>query len=161
MRKLSVRDSALQGAGASVDVLISASAVSLITEDSLNAFSLGIETMGLLYGIPFLHEGRVVTKIETAVKLPTTATPNSVVVKREGEIPSGSSPREGSLVVGWYHSHTGAGNFMSSTDEATQGKWFSSPGSVSLVYDASHRTLCAYRLMEGDVAKASFHTYRD
>lgn len=140
-------------------VFISEAAASSIEEVSLFSLSGGKEAMGLLYGFPFSYDGRPMVKISGTVCLPTVASSLHVSVDHGGEMPPGKEVEEGSVVVGWYHSHTGVGNFMSGTDEATHGRWFSSPHAVSIVFDAVERSIEAYRMEDGKIVRAGLAVY--
>jgi len=42
---------------------------------------------------------------------------------------------DGSLMVGWYHTHPGLGVFLSGTDRRTQALYFSQPWQIAIVID--------------------------
>ena len=161
MRKVEFTEDARKALRAGVEVFISSGAASKIEQDGLKSFREGKECMGLLYGIPFRQEGRRQVKIEAAVSLPVNSTPHHVSVDRTTDMPEGQDAPPGSIVVGWYHSHTGVGNFMSGTDRNTHGRWFSSPFAVSIVFEAAERSLDAYRMVDGEFVRVRYELYRD
>ena len=149
-----------QAAREGASVFISSATASRIEEESLSSLSASKETMGLLYGFPFSYGGRPMVRVSGSVCLPTVASSIHVSVDHGGELPAGAGVQEGSVVVGWYHSHTGVGNFMSGTDEATHGRWFSSPHAVSIVFDAVEKSMAAYRMEDGKIVRVGLAIYR-
>lgn len=161
MRRVEIPEDARKALFSGAEVLISAGAVSRIERDGLESFLEGKECMGLLYGTPFSQEGRPLVKVEAAVALPVNSTMHHVSVNRTTEMPDGQGAPPGSIVVGWYHSHTGVGNFMSGTDRNTHGRWFSSPFAVSIVFEAAERSLEAYRMVDGEFVRVIYHICSD
>lgn len=142
-------------------MFISEAAVSRIVEESMSAYSRGQETMGLLYGFPLSVKGLAMVNVTGIMALPTAATAHHVSVDRSRELQGSLSPHDGGVVVGWYHSHTGVGNFMSDTDTATHVKWFSSPHAISIVFEAAEGKLVAYRLEGGTIVRAAHAVYSE
>lgn len=130
-----------------------------IARDSADALSKGMEAMGLLYGHPFMHGKRKLLRIEGAAALPTVGTMHHVIVDRKGDVDDSWSG-SGSVVVGWYHSHTGVGSFMSETDIRTHRRWFGETLSVAAVYEAVEKDLGIYMLVGGEAKRADFAVYR-
>ena len=57
-------------------------------------------------------------------------------------------------IVGWYHSHTNFGVFLSTQDIFTQESFFDNPGHVALVLDPLRRHVGAFVWREGRVVPA-------
>ncbi len=158
-RKVTMPSSAMRAAGSGAKVFISSGAAARIEEEGIESFNNGKESMGLLYGTPFRYNGRQLVRIEAAVSLPVNSTSHHVSVDRNGYIPEGQTVPDGCIVVGWYHSHTGVGNFMSGTDRATHEKWFRAPYAVSVIFEASDKSMCVYRLVRGESVEVLYSVY--
>lgn len=147
--------------GEGIDIFLSKRVLSKIAEESISELAAGKEVMGLLYGTPFSYRGRVMLTICGLANLPTVANSHHVSVDHDSSAPIHQEGIEGSVVVGWYHSHTGVGNFMSATDEFTHRRWFDSQYSVSMVYEAAEKSISVYRLKDGALVSVGYAEYSD
>ncbi|HII38589.1 TPA: hypothetical protein HA318_01125 [Candidatus Micrarchaeota archaeon] len=96
-----------------------------------------LEAMGLLSGQILSWKGQAYTVVNDYLTSENNATSVSVRFTRQAfsELAKQyhSSPRQ--IIIGWMHSHPGYGCFLSSTDLATQAKYFTEPFHVALVAD--------------------------
>jgi len=120
----------------------------LIRRISARMLEKGEESLGLLYGSFVETEGREITLVTYAEQLPSKGSSHRVSVDYLSDFHSDTP--QSFQVVGWFHSHTGAGNFMSETDIGTHMRWFGQR-SVSLIYEAVEGTLKAYTVVDGKV----------
>jgi proteasome lid subunit RPN8/RPN11 len=119
-------------------VFLSAEAVRKAVEWSRASFSQGREAIGYLLGRPFLSGGKLKIRVSDTAELPAVATAHHVEIDRNAACCFEISRNE--LIVGWYHSHTGQGCFMSATDIRTHERWFRQAYSVALVIEGSDGT---------------------
>lgn len=155
-RKVDLSGPALAAAKRGVSVFVDRKALEHVLSEGISAFRAGRECIGLLYGVPFLFDRRKLVKVERAVALPAKATQHHVSVDREGVFPEWGEGIGGMLIVGWYHSHTGVGNFMSRTDEITHRRWFTSDYSISIVFDAGNGSIQSYMSRDGSMGRVDF-----
>jgi proteasome lid subunit RPN8/RPN11 len=98
----------------------------------------GVESMGLLVGEAYTHRGRPYVVIEKYLTAGNESTRVSVRFSREalGELAREYMARHrGKVLAGWCHSHPSYGCFLSSTDLATQRRFFPEPWHVAMVVD--------------------------
>lgn len=139
-----------------IEIFLAKSVSGRIAEESLSALAVGKEVMGLLYGMPFKSNGRLMLTISGLASLPTVANSHHVSVDHDSATSINGEGIAGNIVVGWYHSHTGVGNFMSETDEITHRKWFGSRYSVSMIYEAEEKNIGIYRLKDNVIVSMKY-----
>ena len=108
--------------------------------------------MGLLVGEVFENNGEKYVVVEEYLTAPNNATSASVRFSENslGELASKlSKEHPGKLFVGWLHSHPGYGCWLSSTDVATQRKYFNEDWHVALVVDPTKQE-------QGSMSKRAF-----
>lgn len=159
MKRGSPPKGAEQAFSEGIDVFIARSVFEKIENESISALARGEEVLGLLYGSPFQFRGRLLLTVSGLASLPTNASPHHASVDHESKEPIKGDGWEGNVVVGWYHSHTGVGNFMSATDEITHRKWFNSPYAVSVIFEAVEKTMKMYRLKNDVVGRVDYAEY--
>ena len=86
-----------------IDIFLATRVLRKIAEESISELSAGREAMGLLYGIPFRFNRRLMLTICGMANLPTVANAHHVSVDHESAAPIHQEGIEGSIVVGWYH----------------------------------------------------------
>lgn len=138
--------------------MLTSRASSVIREAAERALGEDRECLGLLYG-QLLSDGRRFTALVLAAEeLPSRGTAAHVRVDKESLFRNGQAP--GRRIVGWFHSHTGAGSFMSETDIVTHQRWFKDQ-MVAIVYEAVHLDMKAYILSKGAPVEIPVLSYPD
>jgi len=120
-----------------IHVFLCSEAIRKAIVSARTSFSEGKEALGYLVGRPFLSGGKMKIRISGVVELPAIATAHHVEIDRDTGDNFEISIGDGELIVGWYHSHTGQGCFLSSTDTRTHERWFTQAYSVALVIEGS------------------------
>ncbi|MEM3852580.1 MAG: hypothetical protein QXP70_06225, partial [Methanomassiliicoccales archaeon] len=109
------------------------------------------ECIGLLYGTGAQSRGNAFYTIHSAIPLPSIANENHVSVDKGGYVTE-YRPPETMRIVGWYHSHLGAGCFMSPVDVETHRKWFGG-GGVAIVFDTVSKVMGAFAFNRSDLVR--------
>ncbi len=142
-------------------VFINARVIARVRAGAAASFLKQKETMGLLTGHPFYDGGELKLEIDDSVPLPVNADAHHVSVDRQAaELDCGQTFGE-SLVVGWYHSHTGQGNFLSETDRRTHDAWFDQKYAVAMVIEASENTISLYSKRDGALTAVQYKVFEE
>lgn len=140
-------------------VFVSTEAMHRARTHVADAYSHQCETMGLLIGHPFHNAGKMKLEITASVPLPVNADAHHVAVDRSSTELTGWGPGADGLVVGWYHSHTGQGNFLSGTDRRTHERWFDQPYAVAMVIEAAENTVGLYSKHNGTFVMMDYRLF--
>ncbi len=140
-------------------IFVSRRAITGAKERASEAFLHRKETMGLLIGHPFYDCGGLKLEIADSLPLPVDADAHHVAVDRHADELDWDETRGGSLVVGWYHSHTGQGNFLSETDRRTHNVWFNQPYAVAMLIEAAEGTIGVYSKRNGALTAVDYGVF--
>lgn len=102
----------------------------------------GLESMGLLLGEVYSHDGTQYVEVHDYITAHNDSTAISVRFTPEAfsQLARQLSKRHrDQLITGWCHSHPSYGCFLSSTDLSTQRRFFPEPWHVALVIDPLSR----------------------
>ncbi|PIT85078.1 hypothetical protein COU36_05340 [Candidatus Micrarchaeota archaeon CG10_big_fil_rev_8_21_14_0_10_59_7] len=124
---------------AQYDVYIEEAAVRKAERQFREAAKSGKEAMGLLLGNVFKNKGAEFVFAKEYVTAPNDSTAVSVRFTRQAFAELSENIRGKGVIVAWAHSHPGYGCFLSSTDMATQHKYFSERFHFALVMDPTRR----------------------
>ncbi|VVB67166.1 JAB1/Mov34/MPN/PAD-1 ubiquitin protease [Candidatus Norongarragalina meridionalis] len=150
---------------AQYDVYIDEAAVRKAEKQFRDAARNGKEAMGLLLGNVFHSDGSEFVHATDYVTAPNDSTAVSVRFTRQAFSELSGKIRGKGLIVAWAHSHPGYGCFLSSTDMATQHRYFSEKFHFALVMDPTRREGSAmlkraFRLKDGGYEEVSFAVVR-
>ncbi len=140
-------------------VFINARAIIQVRKRASEAFSELKETMGLLLGHPFYDSGELKLEVSESVALPVNANAHHVAVDKQALEFNWNETAGGNLIVGWYHSHTGQGNFLSETDRRTHELWFNQPHAVAMLIEASENTIGIYSRRGGALTAVDYNVF--
>jgi proteasome lid subunit RPN8/RPN11 len=141
------------GEGRPIGLYVAADAAKAVERMVAAGAKADVESMGLLLGdafvdehdLPFAVAGALVTAPLQATRTHVRFNPNRFIeLAREME-----SVAFEHLIVGWVHTHLGAGVRLSPVDHATQRRYFGAPHQVTWVLDPVDRRSGATRL-QGD-----------
>ncbi len=124
-------------------VLIAAGCMSTMREDVDQSRE---ERGGLLLGRAYGGGGETQVVVAERSIASRAFSSTGVSLRMESEIWDLARPLlvDGTIVVGWYHSHPDLGAFFSDTDRATQRSFFRNPFSLGLVIDPVRNELSAF-----------------
>lgn len=133
--------------------------------DSIQSFREGKETMGLLLGKPARSGDSIRTIVQGIYRLPVIASAHHVEVNHDSPLPLPQDVTEDAsscaFVVGWFHSHTGQGCFLSLTDARTHERWFRQPFAVSAVIDAADGKIAFFSKEGNRFVSAGYCIFRE
>ena len=124
---------------AQYDVYIDEAAVRKAERQFRDAAKSGNEAMGLLLGNVFRNKDAEFVYAKEYITAPNDSTSVSVRFTRQAFSELSGKIRGRGIIVAWAHSHPGYGCFLSSTDMATQHKYFSEKFHFALVMDPTRR----------------------
>ncbi len=121
-------------------------------EHFAKAAARGLESMGLLAGSAAKWRGQTYAIADEFITAGNSATSVSVKFEQESfpqlAAKVNEARKKGKVIVSWCHSHPNYGCFLSSTDVATQRKYFGEEFNFALVIDPVRNEKQAFKLSE-------------
>ena len=140
-----------------VDLFVRSQVLDFITDHADLGLLDDQEVMGLMVGRVYRDADGLYAVAERVITSDLDADSVSVRFDRDSMeelIDSVDTMRDGERIVGWYHSHLGAGCYMSQTDISTQDRLFGGELGFALVVDPEKGELAVFDSKVGDPGKA-------
>ena len=109
------------------------------------------EQAGIIYGHAYAGaSGQLYIVVTSVLPADTTNSPIHFRFHERSWEKLWIGSKDGSNLLGWYHSHPGVGVFLSGTDLRTQQLYFSAPWQIAVVLDPVSRGTAAFHGAKGE-----------